>query len=180
MCVANRSVLNSSFCPNLSSSRVFCSQGNNFRARELRKRPLKSKSRMRCKKMLIYANELKPEGQMKLSGDIDDEEKVGADEAPRRISLGAGKELDKIICLDDVVIIRKGGEKREQATGSHALYEVADRRITLTGKPEKMPTMEQEGTVMEAEKFILSLNSEKVDAIGGKLKEAKLPPMKSK
>ena len=135
---------------------------------------------LRCKKMLIYANELKPEGQMKLSGDIDDEEKVGADEAPRRISLGAGKELDKIICLDDVVIIRKGGEKREQATGSHALYEVADRRITLTGKPEKMPTMEQEGTVMEAEKFILSLNSEKVDAIGGKLKEAKLPPMKSK
>jgi len=134
---------------------------------------------LRCKKMLIYANELKPEGQMKLSGDIDDEEKVSPDEAPRRISLGAGKELDKIICLDDVVIQRKGGEKREQATGSHALYEVMERKITLTGKPEKMPTMEQEGTVMEAEKFILFLNSEKVDAVGGKLKEAKMPSMKN-
>jgi lipopolysaccharide export system protein LptA len=128
-----------------------------------------------CKKMLIYADELKPEGQMKLSGDIDDEEKVSSDEVPRRISLGAGKELNKIICLDDVVILRKGGEKVEKATGTHGLYEVIDRKITLTGKPDKLPTLEQDNTVMEGEKFILYLNSEKVDAIGGKLKDAKMP-----
>ena len=134
---------------------------------------------LRCKKMLIYADELKPEGQMKLSGDIDDEEKVSTDEAPRRISLGAGKELNKIICLDDVIVLRKGGEKVEKATGSHALYEVVDRKITLTGKPDKMPTMEQEDTVMEAEKFILFLGSEKVDAVGGKLKEGKMPSLKN-
>ena len=130
---------------------------------------------LRCRKMQIYADELKPEGQMKLSGDIDDEEKVASDEVPRRISLGAGKELSKIICLDDVIIKRKGGEKDEKATGSHALYEVIDRKITLTGKPEKMPTLEQDSTVMEGDKFILYLNSEKVDAIGGKLKEGKMP-----
>jgi lipopolysaccharide export system protein LptA len=133
---------------------------------------------LRCKKMLIYADELKPDGQMKLSGDIDDEEKAGPDEAPRRISLGTGKELNRIICLDDVIILRKGGEKRELATGAHALYEVMERKITLTGKPEKLPALEQDGSVMEGEKFILYLNSEKVDAIGGRLKDAKLPPMK--
>ncbi len=133
---------------------------------------------LRCKKMLLYANELKPEGQMKLSGDIDDEEKVSPDEVPRQISLGAGKELNKIICLDNVIIQRKGGEKREQATGNHALYEVIERKITLTGSQEKLPTLEQDNNVMEGEKFILYLNSEKVDAIGGKLKDAKLPSMK--
>jgi lipopolysaccharide export system protein LptA len=116
---------------------------------------------------------------MKLSGDIDDEEKVSSDEVPRRISLGAGKELNKIICLDDVVILRKGGEKVEKATGTHGLYEVIDRKITLTGKPDKLPTLEQDNTVMEGEKFILYLNSEKVDAIGGKLKDAKMPSIKN-
>ena len=134
---------------------------------------------LRCKKMELYAEPLKSEGQMQLTGDIDDEEKVSADEVPRRISLGAGKELNKIICLEDVIVLRKGGEKVEKATGTHALYEVVGRKITLTGRPDKMPTMEQDSTVMEGEKFILYLNSEKVDAIGGKLKEAKISSIKN-
>lgn len=132
---------------------------------------------LKCKKMMIYAEENKPEGQMKLTGDIDDEEKTGSDEVPRRVSLGAGKELSKIICVDDVIILRKN-EKKEMAKGSHALYEIMHRKIVLTGTPEKWPTLEQEGQTMEGEKFILDLNSEKVDISKGRMTNAKMPKLK--
>ena len=132
---------------------------------------------LKCKKMMIYAENIKPEGQMKLTGDIDDEEQTGLDEVPRRVSLGAGKELSKIICIDDVAILRTN-EKKEMAKGAHALYEIMNRKIELTGTEKKLPTLEQEGQVMEGEKFILYLNSEKVDIKNGRLKDAKMPKMK--
>ena len=61
--------------------------------------------------------------------------KTNAKEVPQVIALGDGRELDRVVALKDVVLIRKlasGGEQR--ATGQKAEYFVSRRLVELTGE----------------------------------------------
>lgn len=132
---------------------------------------------LQCKKMHIFAVNTGA-AKTKAAGEIDDQEFTSPEDVPTRISLGSGKELERIICYEDVVIIRNGLSKEEpgqRATGDNALYEVAERKITLLGTEAKKPTMERDKDIMEGDKIVLWLNSEKLDIKGGKVKEGTIP-----
>ncbi|MFA7231760.1 MAG: LptA/OstA family protein, partial [Victivallaceae bacterium] len=123
-----------------------------------------------CQKMMIYGKEMtagkKPEAE-----DIEDEPYEG--EVPRQISLGANKELTKIICLKDVIINRKTlEEEKQRATGEKAVYTVDQRKIVLSGDDKNFPTMQRGETAMEGDEITLWTNSEKLDIKNGRLKQA--------
>jgi lipopolysaccharide export system protein LptA len=131
---------------------------------------------LQCKKMLIYAVNT-GEVKVKKAGDLDDQDIVGSDDVPARISLGENKELERIICIEDVVIVRNlsKDEPAQRATGDKALYEVMERKITLTGTETKYPTMERDKDIMEGDKIVLWLNSEKLDINNGRVKAGTVP-----
>lgn len=93
-----------------------------------------------CEDLYLYAKDVKPaasDAAARLAAL--DEDPFAASEptpVPQVISLGDGKELDRAVALNNVVLIRRppaGGEQR--VTGKKAEYFVARRLVELTGEP---------------------------------------------
>lgn len=122
-----------------------------------------------CRKMEIYAKPATaPETPVTTGGYADAHYE---EEVPRRIGIGKDKELEKIVCIDDVVITRNMPKEQglQQAKGDNAVYYVAERKIVLTGK-ERRPTMQQGPNIMEGSRITLWTDSEKLDIEDGRLK----------
>ena len=90
------------------------------------------------------------------------------------ISLGDDKELEKIVCLKNVVIVKKTvGDVpiKQQATGDKAVYFIKKGKIELTEKPK----VYQADRVVHGHKITLWTNSERLDIERGDVKEFELP-----
>ena len=75
----------------------------------------------------------------------EDEEDLVAD----RISLGHGKELEKVIAHRDVRLVRVAPLERIAATGNRGVYTVAKAHLILTGTPEVRTKLIRNGLVSE-------------------------------
>ena len=96
-----------------------------------------------CQDLYLYAKNVEPAKGKKTPehsqaglDDLDDDPfaKVDAKQVPQVITLGEGKELDRVVALKDVLLVRKlaaGGEQR--ASGQKAEYFVSRRLVELTG-----------------------------------------------
>ncbi len=120
-----------------------------------------------CRKMEIYAKPATSDGTPTKRGYADAHYE---NEVPRQIGIGEDKELEKIVCIDDVVITRNRlkDEGLQQAKGDNAVYHVAERKIVLTGD-ERRPTMQQGPNIMEGSIITLWTDSEKLDIEDGRL-----------
>ena len=88
-----------------------------------------------------------------------------------------GKNISKIICEGDVVIVRKtkddnGKEKEQHATAGKAEYDLKEQKITLSDNPVMMQGTDK---VDDAETIVLFRDSERVLIQGGK---GKTPALK--
>jgi lipopolysaccharide export system protein LptA len=96
-----------------------------------------------CEDLYLYGKEaaavkaaVVPESADSGIDSLDDDPLANVDtkQVPQVIGLGAGRELDRVVALKNVVLVRKlaaGGEQR--ATGQKAEYFVSRRLVELTG-----------------------------------------------
>lgn len=144
------------------------------------------RANLKCDKMELYAkntptaNTTQPFSKPKSADDeFDNEVETPAnisDEGsiPKKISLGDNKELEKIVCLKHVVIVRKitaNDPVKEQATSDKAVYFVKDGKIELT----ENPALHQGDNVVLGRKITLWTDSERLDIERGNVKELELP-----
>jgi lipopolysaccharide export system protein LptA len=147
------------------------------------------RARLTCDKMELYANNTTPTNPLvkkntakaQLADDEFENEAMDIDEVadgegsvPKKISLGDDKELDKIVCLKNVVIIKKtvgAVPIKQQATGDKAVYFIKKGKIELTEKPK----VYQGDRVVHGHKITLWTNSERLDIERGDVKEFELP-----
>lgn len=117
---------------------------------------------IKCSKMVIYL-ENKPDEKNEKS-DAKDEGKKSVEEA------GSNKQVSRIECIGDVVIIRKveavPGEpvpEAQKAIAGKAEYNLRNDTITLTEKPVIM-----RGTdILKGERITINTKTEKMAVIGG-------------
>ena len=141
------------------------------------------RARLTCDKMELYANNTAPTKSLgnKIQADdefdneaLDSEEVTdGEGSVPKKISLGDDKELEKIVCLKHVVIVKKTvGDVpiKQQATGDKAVYFIKKGKIELTEKPK----VYQGDNVLHGSKITLWTNSERLDIERGDVKEFEL------
>jgi lipopolysaccharide export system protein LptA len=102
--------------------------------------------------------------------DSDAEVSSGDGSVPKKISLGDDKQLEKIICLRNVVITRKitaNDPIRQEATGDKAVYFIEEGKIEMT----ENPALRQGDQILPGKKITLWTDSEKLDIEGGVVKE---------
>ena len=105
-----------------------------------------------CKKMTIYLEDKKPDPSLK-PGEAKPEE---------------GKQVSRIICEEDVVIIRKPSSDKEKsegeqrATAGHSDYDVKTGKVVLT----KDPVLMRNDDVLKGEVIVFWRDSEKVEVTG--------------
>ena len=86
---------------------------------------------------------------------------------PTRINLTDTLDLTRILCKNNVLFSRRNTDgKVQKAGGDQADYIVADRIMTVTGKPGEQPWMSAEGRRMYADRIIVNTETETMDAVG--------------
>ncbi len=90
---------------------------------------------LRCNKMDFYLKDFKEVVPVKPARVVPRDS--DAITLPKQISLGFGKELEKIICLDNVRLVRVTPQEKSGAVGTRGEYIVADKRLKMTGTPAK-------------------------------------------
>ncbi len=113
-----------------------------------------------CKKMTIFLEDKKSEASTAPATPAKKTEPAG-EAAPEE-----SKQISRIICEQDVVIIRKAGDDKEKAEGEqkavagHADYDVKTGKIVLT----KDPILQRgQGNVIKGEIIVLWRDSEKLE-----------------
>ncbi len=149
------------------------------------------KVNLKCDKMELYAEDTtstkNPTGKItstpnpddEFDNETDTEEEVSSGDGavPKQISLGDDKQLEKIVCLKNVVITKKTAANdllKQQALGDKAVYFVKAGKVELTEKPE----LHQGDNVLHGTKITLWTDSERLDIQRGDVKELELPDKK--
>ena len=86
--------------------------------------------------------------------------------APSRIAISGDLELDRVECIDDVVISHKAEGRTVAAGGDHADYKVATGRIVITGRPPRRPWVQSEQHRQESDRLIYHLKEERFESFG--------------
>ena len=97
-------------------------------------------------------------------------------EVPERITLGAGKDLKKIVCIDNVKITRRDsnpdtGGQDQKATCGHAVYDVKEQNVVMT---KDDPTVSRGKDVVKAEKIFMWLDSGEIEMENPKVQDMEL------
>ena len=127
---------------------------------------------LKCDDMYLYAG--KPaagsgkEGEAPKAGIDDDPFALpGAETVPARISLTDTLDLKRVLCQNNVLFVRRTSDGQVQRAGGHqADYVVADRVMVVTGEPGKQPWMSAEGRRMYADRIIVNVENETMNAVG--------------
>ncbi|MBQ7208469.1 MAG: hypothetical protein IJS01_11790 [Lentisphaeria bacterium] len=86
--------------------------------------------------------------------------------APSRIAISGDLELDRVECIDDVVITHKTEDRTVAAGGDHADYKVKTGRIVITGRPPRRPWVQSEQHRQESDRLIYHLKEERFESLG--------------
>ncbi len=120
-----------------------------------------------CKKMTIFLEDKKIEEVGKSSV-------VKADSAkPEETKPEEGKQVSRIICEENVIIIRKAlseserGQGEQKAIAGHADYDVKTGKIVLT---KNNPVLKRGADTLRGEIITIWRDSEKVEVQGGEIK----------
>ena len=120
-----------------------------------------------CKKMTIFLEDKKTEDAGKASAAKADSAK------PEEAKPEEGKQVSRIICEENVVIIRKSlsesekGQGEQKALAGHADYDVKTGRIVLT---KNNPVLKRGTDTLRGEIITIWRDSEKVEVQGGEIK----------
>ncbi|MDR0931549.1 MAG: hypothetical protein LBM70_00805 [Victivallales bacterium] len=126
---------------------------------------------IKCDDMYLFAGKaltLK-DAQGRQGQNIDDDPFVlsSAETVPARINLTEHLDLKRVICRNNVRFVRRtlNGDV-QRAGGYQADYLVANREIIVTEKPGKQPWMSVEGRRMYADRIIVDVANESMQAEG--------------
>ncbi|MBQ9500805.1 MAG: hypothetical protein IJU70_01485 [Lentisphaeria bacterium] len=86
--------------------------------------------------------------------------------APSRIAISGDLELDRVECIDNVVITHKTQGQDVAAGGEHADYKVSTGRIVITGKPPRRPWVRSREHRQESDKLVYHLKEERFESRG--------------
>ena len=76
-------------------------------------------------------------------------------------------DLKRVLCQNNVLFVRRTSDGQVQRAGGHqADYVVADRVMVVTGEPGKQPWMSAEGRRMYADRIIVNVENETMNAVG--------------
>lgn len=97
-------------------------------------------------------------------------------EVPEQITLGAGKDLKKIVCINNVVITRRDsnpetGGQDQKATCGFAVYDVKEQNVVMT---KDDPTVSRGKDVVKAEKIFMWLDSGEIEMENPKVQDMEL------
>lgn len=125
------------------------------------------RAKLECDKMEIYSMPT-PKG-------LEPAEYVDG-EVPERITLGAGKDLKKIICINNVAITRRDnnpdtGGQDQKATCGHAVYDVKEQNVVMT---KDDPTVSRGRDIVKAEKILMWLDSGEIEMENPKVQDMEL------
>lgn len=106
-----------------------------------------------------------PDADPMLAGDADPfaagmDKKGESTGVPDRISLMPGLELSRIVCKKDVLLVRRTPKGEQRAAGEMADYQVATKKIIMTGTPEVQPwMMEEQGSKIAGDRIVVDVES---------------------
>ena len=86
--------------------------------------------------------------------------------APSRIAITGDLELDRVECIDDVVITHKSEGRTVTAGGEHADYKVSTGQIVITGQPPRRPWVRSGEHRQESDRLIYHLKEERFESSG--------------
>ncbi len=127
-----------------------------------------SRAKLECDKMEIYT---KPAAPGSKPAEYED------GEVPERISLGQGKELEKIICRKHVIITRRevdadtGRKRSQKVSGGLAVYDVKKQNVVMS---EDEPRVSDGNNSVRADKIFLFLDTGEVKFHNPKVEEMNL------
>lgn len=86
--------------------------------------------------------------------------------APSRIAISGDLELDRLECIEDVVITHKTEDRTMAAGGERADYKVSTGKIIITGKPPRRPWVRSREHRQESDLLIYHLKEERFESRG--------------
>jgi hypothetical protein len=95
---------------------------------------------------------------------------------PEQIGLGFGKELEKIVCLRNVGLVRMSGNDRTSALGDYGEYIVTNKRFDLLADPGKRVKLNNNNHVTEHDVVQYWPESGMMSGRRGKVIEGVIPP----
>lgn len=127
---------------------------------------------LKCGEMYLYAGTPateSPQEEAAPKKGLDDDPFAlpGAETVPARISLTDTLDLKRVLCRDDVLFSRHTSDGQlQEAGGQQADYIVADRVMVVTGKAGSQAWMGAEKRRMYADKIVVNVENETMNAIG--------------
>ncbi len=121
---------------------------------------------LKCDDMFLFAGKAPAapaKGEAAAQPNLDDDpfalESAGT--VPARISLTDELDLQRVLCQNNVLFVRRttGGEL-QRAGGHEADYVVANREMVVTGKPGEQPWMSAEGRRLYSDRIIVDVVTE--------------------
>jgi len=126
-------------------------------------------SDLKCETLKLYGVKSAPAKPASPQADIDTDpfEMTSSENfAPSRIAISGDLELDRVECIDDVVITHKTEGRTVSAGGEHADYKVSSGKIVITGKPPRRPWVRSSEHRQESDLLVYHLKEERFESRG--------------
>ncbi len=128
-----------------------------------------------CRDMYIFTDEALPESAAQTiktakKNDIDADPftlDTGEDSVPSRIALSDGIDLKRIVCKNNVVLLKRNANGNiQRAGGDQAVYTVENQEIVLTAEPPNRPWLKSDGRKQFCDIIRGDIASEELRGIG--------------
>ena len=128
-----------------------------------------------CRDMYVFTEESNPDGDKvpnsKPAEDPLDTDPfaldMGENSAPTRIALSDGLNLKRIVCQNEVVIVKRGSDGRlQRAGGDKAVYTVLKKEMVMTAEPPRRPWLRSDGRKQFCDRIVSDTQTEDLRGIG--------------
>ncbi len=128
-----------------------------------------------CRDMYIFTGEALPESAKKAvelakANDVDTDPfslDMGENSVPSRIAVSDGIDLKRIVCKNDVILLKRSDNgKIQRAGGDMAVYTVEKQEMVLTAQPPNRPWLKSDGRIQYCDLIRGDMASEELRGIG--------------
>ena len=128
-----------------------------------------------CRDMYVFTQESTPETEklpnIKQAEDQLDTDPfaldMGENSVPTRVALSDGLNLKRIVCKNEVALVKRASDgKLQRAGGDKAVYVVSKKEMVLTAEPPRRPWLRSDGRKQFCDRIVSNTESEDLRGIG--------------
>ena len=128
-----------------------------------------------CRDMYVFTQESSPEAgnapNIRQAEDQLDTDPfaldMGENSVPTRVALSDGLNLKRIVCKNEVVLVKRASDgKLQRAGGDKAVYVVSKKEMVLTAEPPRRPGLRSDGRKQFCDRIVSDTETEDLRGIG--------------